>query len=74
MSDRQVIENSITIDFYKAEAELWRDGGEAAFITMLARTAENKLDAAGALGPYQFSVIRGDGRVSPFVFQAREVY
>lgn len=74
MSNREVVGGSITIDFYKAEAELWRDGGEAAFITMLARTAENKLDASGEIGPYQFSVIRGDGRVSPFVFQARSVY
>jgi hypothetical protein len=62
----------ITIDFYQVEAELWREGGAAAFITMLAFTAENKLNDAGAIGPYEYRVIRGDGKVSAFVFQGRE--
>lgn len=65
---------SITIAFYKAEAELWRCGGTPAFLTMLAITAENKLNDAGGIGPYEFQVIgKHDGVMSAYVFQGREL-
>lgn len=63
---------SITIAFYKTECDLWREGA-AHYLTMLARTATNKLDDIGAIGPYEFQCIGNhDGHMIPFTFQARE--
>lgn len=78
MADRAVVPLvhgplSIDIAFYREEANLWRQNGIAGYLVMLARTATNKLDAAGAIGPYEFSC-RGDGAVNPFVFVGKEIY
>lgn len=78
MADRAVVRVvhdalSVEITFYQDEANLWRLG-RASYLVMLARTATNKLNAAGAIGPYEFSCPRGDGAVNPHVFLGREIY
>jgi hypothetical protein len=76
MADRAVLplkngKLDIEIMFYHAEADLFRLGPEA-YIEMLARTATNKLNDAGAIGPYLFFCTGGDGNVSPFIFRGQE--
>ena len=58
--------------FYAIEMDLWRNGREHWLMT-IAKTAANKLDAAGAFGPYEFSIRGGDGTVNPYVFLAQEI-
>ncbi len=69
MSDGKMQTN---ISFYHIEVELWRLGF-ASYLNMIANTASNQLDAAGAIGPYEFFVERGDGAVTPYVFVGREL-
>ncbi len=77
MADRAVtpsINGKLCCDifFYREEAELWRNGGVAGFLTMLAATAKSKLDYAGGYGPYLFFVRYGDGVMNPYSFHAEE--
>ena len=67
MADRLECE----IAFYSAEINLYRAGPEA-YLAMLALTASNKLEAAGGIGPFEFSCRGADGNVSPYLFQAVE--
>ena len=68
MTDRLEFE----IAFYGAEIDLFRAGREA-YLAMLALTATNKLEAAGGIGPFEFSCRGADGNVSPYVFKATEL-
>ncbi len=44
----------VEIEFHGTEAKLFR-AGEITYLTMLAEVAEHHLEAAGAIGPFQYS-------------------
>lgn len=61
-----------THSFYREEAEFYRLG-KIAYVTMLALTLTNKIEAEGGIGPFEFWCRPSDGTINPIVMHACEL-